>query len=107
MFKIVYLPNGKDCLDIDGDVEVFDSHNEASKAIARRVLPSLIGNYSVVEIDGVIGVAINNSVVKLQNFIFDLQKARKEAFDEGNWDRVDIIGQCIDDAREELKNITK
>lgn len=35
-----------------------------------------------------------------------LKAAREEAFAEGNWERVDIIQCCIDDANKELANLS-
>lgn len=36
---------------------------------------------------------------QLIDHLADLERARAEAFAEGNWDRVDVLGNCIDDTR--------
>lgn len=36
---------------------------------------------------------------QLIDHLADLERAREEAFAEGNWDRVDVLGNCIDDTR--------
>jgi hypothetical protein len=39
--------------------------------------------------------------------IADLQRARKEAFSAGEWERVDLLGLIIDDTRAELASLPK
>lgn len=36
---------------------------------------------------------------QLTDHLADLERAREEAYAEGNWDRVDVLGNCIDDTR--------
>lgn len=40
---------------------------------------------------------------QLIDHLADLERARDEAFAEGNWDRVDFLGNCIDDTRARIK----
>jgi hypothetical protein len=35
----------------------------------------------------------------------DLRQARDEALTEGDWDRVDFIGNCIDDTEKQLQTL--
>ena len=42
---------------------------------------------------------------KLIDHLADLERAREEARADGNWDRVDFIGLCIDDTRDALKKL--
>ncbi len=39
---------------------------------------------------------------KLIDWISDLELARKEAYSDGLWDRVNLLQLCIDDAKKEL-----
>lgn len=39
---------------------------------------------------------------KLIDHLVDLEQARDEAFTEGNWERVDLLGNCIDDTRDAI-----
>ena len=36
-----------------------------------------------------------------------LQNARQEAFDAGEWERVDFIGQCISDIQDKIAKLEK
>lgn len=42
---------------------------------------------------------------QLIDHLANLEKARDEAFSEGNWDRVDLLGNCIDDTRARIAAI--
>jgi hypothetical protein len=42
---------------------------------------------------------------KLQQHIWAIEKARSDAFSEGNWDRVDYLTLCLDDSREQLEKL--
>ena len=42
---------------------------------------------------------------QLIDHLANLERARDEAFAEGNWDRVDLLGNCIDDTRARLAAI--
>jgi hypothetical protein len=39
---------------------------------------------------------------QLIDHLADLEQAREEARTAGNWDRVDLLGQCIDDTRDRI-----
>ena len=43
---------------------------------------------------------------QLIDHLADLKRARKEAFEAGDWDRVDLLGLCIDDTRAELASLS-
>ena len=43
---------------------------------------------------------------KLQHHLFALQEARDEAYNMGEWDRVDRIQLGIDDTSDELKKLS-
>ena len=43
---------------------------------------------------------------KLQHHLFALQEARVEAYNMGDWDRVDLIQLGIDDTSDELKKLS-
>ena len=43
---------------------------------------------------------------KLQHHLFALQEARVEAYNMGDWDRVDLIQLAIDDTSGELKKLS-
>ena len=43
---------------------------------------------------------------KLIDHLADLEQAYKEARAEGNWDRVDFLGLCIDDTRAAINKTT-
>ena len=43
---------------------------------------------------------------KLQNHLFALQEARVEAYNMGEWDRVDLIQLGIDDTAAELQKLS-
>jgi hypothetical protein len=43
---------------------------------------------------------------KLQHHLFALQEARVEAYNMGDWDRVDRIQLAIDDTSDELKKLS-
>lgn len=40
---------------------------------------------------------------QLIDHLADLERAREEAFADGNWDRVDLLQCCIDDTRGAIK----
>ena len=42
---------------------------------------------------------------KLIDFLMKLEAARNEAFEIGDWDSVDFIGQCISDTRDKIAKI--
>ena len=42
---------------------------------------------------------------QLIDHLSSLEQAREEAFAEGNWDRVDLLGNCIDDTRARINAI--
>lgn len=42
---------------------------------------------------------------QLIDHLADLQRARADAFAQGDWDRVDVLGQCISDTRDELAKL--
>jgi hypothetical protein len=44
---------------------------------------------------------------QLIDHLADLERARKEAYSAGNWDRVDLLGQCIDDTKAAIAKATK
>ena len=44
---------------------------------------------------------------KLIDYLADLEKADTEARADGNWERVDFIGNCIDDTRARIATLTK
>ena len=41
----------------------------------------------------------------LQEHLNALRQARDEAFSEGDWERVDFIGNCIDDTEKQLQTL--
>ena len=41
----------------------------------------------------------------LQEHLNALQEARDDAFSEGDWERVDFIGNCIDDTEKQLQTL--
>ena len=46
---------------------------------------------------------LQNRKAKLQHHLFALQEARVEAYNMGDWDRVDLIQLGIDDTAAELQ----
>jgi len=42
----------------------------------------------------------------IQEHLNALRQARDEAFSEGDWDKVDFIGNCIDDTEEQLNRLS-
>jgi hypothetical protein len=42
---------------------------------------------------------------QLIDHLANLEQARDEAFAEGNWDRVDLLGNCIDDTLARIAKI--
>jgi hypothetical protein len=44
---------------------------------------------------------------QLTDHLADLEQAREEAYSAGNWDRVDLLGQCIDDTKAAIAKATK
>jgi hypothetical protein len=43
---------------------------------------------------------------QLIDHLADLEKARDEAFTEGNWGRVDLLGNCIDDTNARIAKLS-
>jgi hypothetical protein len=41
----------------------------------------------------------------LQEHLNALREARDDAFSEGDWERVDFIGNCIDDTEKQLQTL--
>ena len=50
---------------------------------------------------------IMTSRQKLIDHLANLKCARSEAFAEGDWDRVDYIGECISETQNELTKLAK
>lgn len=42
---------------------------------------------------------------QLIDHLANLEQARDEAFAAGNWDRVDLLGNCIDDTRARIATL--
>jgi hypothetical protein len=42
---------------------------------------------------------------KLIDHLANLLRARDDAFANGEWDRVDLLGNCIDDTRDQIAAI--
>jgi len=42
----------------------------------------------------------------IQEHLNALREARDEAFSEGDWERVDFIGNCIDDTEKQLNGLS-
>lgn len=43
----------------------------------------------------------------IQEHLINLRLAREEAFDEGDWDRVNYIGLCIEDTEKQLISLER
>jgi hypothetical protein len=54
-----------------------------------------------------LGASTMSELQKLIDYLADLEKADTEARADGNWDRVDFIGNCIDDTRARIATLTK
>jgi hypothetical protein len=54
-----------------------------------------------------LGVSTMSELQKLIDYLADLEKADTEARADGDWNRVDFIGNCMDDTRARIAALSK